>query len=57
MILANSLPALVLSFLICAVRALPSLVGILTPPWGGPGRVLFFDAHCGAVKTLWEWAL
>lgn len=31
MTLANALPALVLSFLICAVRALPSLMGTLVP--------------------------
>lgn len=56
MILASSLPALVLSFLICAARALPSLrlCGGDPTPQGGPGRVLFFDAHRAAVKTLWD---
>lgn len=59
MISARCLPALVLSFLICTMRALPSLRlcgGVLAQAFsrGRPGGVLSFDAHGGAVENLWE---
>lgn len=50
MILANSLPALVLSFLICAVRALPSLVGILAPHGVGQAESSSLMATAGLLR-------